>query len=290
MRQPAVTGDAETRVRCGLAARMPSEKTNFMFSSRPTVPLMRPRSARPLPRKANGLSSSCQTSTSASLPKGPAARSSRARPSSNAGQTRNGFALAGMTRDQKRSQPLRRRSAKYTDEVVELARMMASIFTLAINCWACAMRASRSPLVNGHACPFRTGNAAIAGGSTAASAAEACGGGSAADAARAAEAPRNPRRESGWVKGMRLRGDRAIDRDFQSNAWRSDYVEDWYCRLPPQCENTGMALEFTTSYLQDSLAIFRYYKALAERAMAQLTDEQLTAVIDEESNSIAVIV
>jgi hypothetical protein len=51
-----------------------------------------------------------------------------------------------------------------------------------------------------------------------------------------------------------------------------------------------MALEFTTSYLQDSLAVFRYSKALAERAMAQLTDEQLTAVIDQESNSVAVIV
>ena len=51
-----------------------------------------------------------------------------------------------------------------------------------------------------------------------------------------------------------------------------------------------MALEFTTSYLKDSLAVFRYYKGLAERAMAQLTDEQLLAAIDDESNSIAVIV
>jgi Protein of unknown function (DUF1572) len=51
-----------------------------------------------------------------------------------------------------------------------------------------------------------------------------------------------------------------------------------------------MALEFTTSYLQDSLGVFRYYKGLAERAMAQLTDEQMVAALDEESNSIAVIV
>jgi len=51
-----------------------------------------------------------------------------------------------------------------------------------------------------------------------------------------------------------------------------------------------MALEFTTSYLKDSLAVFRYYKNLAERAMAQLTDEQLVAVLDEESNSVAVVV
>ena len=51
-----------------------------------------------------------------------------------------------------------------------------------------------------------------------------------------------------------------------------------------------MALQFTNSYLADSLAVFRYYKGLAERAMEQLTDEQLVAVLDEESNSIAIIV
>jgi len=51
-----------------------------------------------------------------------------------------------------------------------------------------------------------------------------------------------------------------------------------------------MALKFTTSYLEDSLALFRHYKKLAERAMEQVTDEQLFAVLDEESNSIAIIV
>jgi hypothetical protein len=51
-----------------------------------------------------------------------------------------------------------------------------------------------------------------------------------------------------------------------------------------------MALRFTTSYLEDSLTLFRYYKALAEKAMAQVTDEQLVAVLDEEMNSIAQIV
>jgi hypothetical protein len=51
-----------------------------------------------------------------------------------------------------------------------------------------------------------------------------------------------------------------------------------------------MALQFTTSYLEDSLSLFRYYKPLAERAMAQLTDEQLFQVLDPEMNSIAVIV
>lgn len=36
--------------------------------------------------------------------------------------------------------------------------------------------------------------------------------------------------------------------------------------------------------------LFRYYKKLAERAMAQCPDEGLFAVIDRESNSIAIIV
>ena len=51
-----------------------------------------------------------------------------------------------------------------------------------------------------------------------------------------------------------------------------------------------MALEFTTSYLIDSLAVFRYYKKLAEGAMAQVTDDQLAAVLDGEMNSIAIVV
>jgi hypothetical protein len=53
---------------------------------------------------------------------------------------------------------------------------------------------------------------------------------------------------------------------------------------------SSMALQFTTSYLMDSLDLFRYYKNLAERAMAQVTDEQLLTVLDSEMNSIAVIV
>ena len=51
-----------------------------------------------------------------------------------------------------------------------------------------------------------------------------------------------------------------------------------------------MALQFTTSYLEDSLALFAYYKKLAERAIAQLTDDQLFLTLDAESNSIAIIV
>jgi uncharacterized damage-inducible protein DinB len=51
-----------------------------------------------------------------------------------------------------------------------------------------------------------------------------------------------------------------------------------------------MALKFTTSYVEDSLAIFRYYKKISERAMEQLGDDQLLTTLDEESNSIAIIV
>ena len=52
----------------------------------------------------------------------------------------------------------------------------------------------------------------------------------------------------------------------------------------------SMALRFTTSYLEDSLTLFHYYRNLAERAMDQLTEEQLYAALDPEMNSIAVIV
>jgi hypothetical protein len=51
-----------------------------------------------------------------------------------------------------------------------------------------------------------------------------------------------------------------------------------------------MALKFTTSYIEDSLAVFRQYKQLGDKAIAQVTDEQLFASLDEESNSIAIIV
>jgi hypothetical protein len=57
-----------------------------------------------------------------------------------------------------------------------------------------------------------------------------------------------------------------------------------------QPENISMALEFTTSYLKDSTEVLRYYKRLAERAIAQVPDEALGAAPDAESNSIAVIV
>ena len=52
----------------------------------------------------------------------------------------------------------------------------------------------------------------------------------------------------------------------------------------------GMAHEFSTSHLKDSLSLFHYYKQLGERAMAQVPDDGLFAIPDPESNSIAIIV
>jgi hypothetical protein len=41
-------------------------------------------------------------------------------------------------------------------------------------------------------------------------------------------------------------------------------------------------------YLEDALYTFRYYKKLAERAFAQISEEEFFKTLDEESNSIAV--
>jgi uncharacterized damage-inducible protein DinB len=51
-----------------------------------------------------------------------------------------------------------------------------------------------------------------------------------------------------------------------------------------------MAHKFSASYLEDSVSLFQYYKKLAEGAMAQVSDEQLFATLDDEMNSIAIIV
>ncbi len=50
-----------------------------------------------------------------------------------------------------------------------------------------------------------------------------------------------------------------------------------------------MALKVTTSYLEDTLGVFRHYKKLAEAAIGQLSDEQLYISLDPEMNSVAVI-
>src|SRR5258706_5228323 len=41
--------------------------------------------------------------------------------------------------------------------------------------------------------------------------------------------------------------------------------------------------------MKDVLAVFRQYKKMAEDAIAQVSDEELTAVLDGEMNSIAII-
>ena len=46
----------------------------------------------------------------------------------------------------------------------------------------------------------------------------------------------------------------------------------------------------TTSYLKDARDLLRYYKHLSERAMEQCPDEDLGAILDGESNSIAILV
>jgi hypothetical protein len=51
-----------------------------------------------------------------------------------------------------------------------------------------------------------------------------------------------------------------------------------------------MPHQLSTSYLQDSIGLFRYYKKLGDRAMAQCPDEALFITLDAESNSIAIIV
>jgi Protein of unknown function (DUF1572) len=51
-----------------------------------------------------------------------------------------------------------------------------------------------------------------------------------------------------------------------------------------------MAHERTDSYLKDSLSLFAYYKKLGENAIAQCPDEGLLRLLDDESNSIALLV
>jgi uncharacterized damage-inducible protein DinB len=51
-----------------------------------------------------------------------------------------------------------------------------------------------------------------------------------------------------------------------------------------------MAHKFSTAYIEDSLSLFRYYKKLSEGAIEQVSDEQLVTALDEEMNSIAIIV
>ena len=51
-----------------------------------------------------------------------------------------------------------------------------------------------------------------------------------------------------------------------------------------------MAHKFSTSYIEDSISLFRFCKKQGEGAIEQVSDEQLFSVLDPEMNSIAIIV
>jgi hypothetical protein len=51
-----------------------------------------------------------------------------------------------------------------------------------------------------------------------------------------------------------------------------------------------MTDQILKNYLSDAIQSFRNYKKLAERALEQVTDEEFFRQIDEESNSLAIIV
>ena len=51
----------------------------------------------------------------------------------------------------------------------------------------------------------------------------------------------------------------------------------------------NMAHKFSTSYMEDTLSLFHFYKKLAEDAIEQVTDDQLFVRLDEEMNSIGII-
>ena len=51
-----------------------------------------------------------------------------------------------------------------------------------------------------------------------------------------------------------------------------------------------MTHKFSTSYMEDSISLFRYCKKQGEGAMEQVADEQLFAALDQEMNSIAIMV
>ncbi|MGC2237560.1 MAG: DinB family protein [Pyrinomonadaceae bacterium] len=51
-----------------------------------------------------------------------------------------------------------------------------------------------------------------------------------------------------------------------------------------------MTEQIIKNYLSDAIASFRNYKNLAEKALAQISDEEFLVSIDAEANSIAVIV
>jgi hypothetical protein len=76
-----------------------------------------------------------------------------------------------------------------------------------------------------------------------------------------------------------------------SHGGRAQARASEFLALPPvRRENPGMAHQFTTSYVKDSIDLFRYYKKLGDKAIAQCPDNGLFAALDPESNSIAILV
>jgi hypothetical protein len=47
---------------------------------------------------------------------------------------------------------------------------------------------------------------------------------------------------------------------------------------------------FRTAYLDDLARTFRYYKALGERALAQVSDDNLHTLVDPDANSVAIVI
>jgi hypothetical protein len=60
--------------------------------------------------------------------------------------------------------------------------------------------------------------------------------------------------------------------------------------LDTTLQYSGMAHELTTSYVKDSISLYRYYKRLGDGALEQTPDDALHIALDAESNSIATIV
>jgi hypothetical protein len=71
---------------------------------------------------------------------------------------------------------------------------------------------------------------------------------------------------------------------------RSIAAPDPGSKCRPRFNHSPMTHKLTTSYLEDSLALFRFYKKMGEGAMEQVSDEQLFAALDGEMNSIAIMV
>ena len=51
-----------------------------------------------------------------------------------------------------------------------------------------------------------------------------------------------------------------------------------------------MTVDLRTAYLQDIVRMYRNYRTLAERAVAQITDDDLHTLVDPDANSIALVV